>query len=166
MCLVSSTIRHYVGVNIWTSKRLQSMPSALRILSAQKKRLMDWWTWPGRSLSNCWRSGNYQVTFLIIWLIFKICACPWLSQKEFIVCQQFKHLHTTLSPRLFLTKLSSLTFWHGGRWCRYNSVSSKAGFRCLVGCRRHLVFPVLVVHVLEAVSPPFQPCISLLLGRT
>lgn len=66
--------RHYVGVNIWTSKRLQSMPSALRILSAQKKRLMDWWNWPGRSLSNCWRSGTYQVTFLIMWLIFKICT--------------------------------------------------------------------------------------------
>lgn len=67
--------RHYVGVNIWTSKRLQSMPSALRILSAQKKRLMDWWNWQGRSLSNCWRSGKYQVTFLII--IFS-CFSSWL----------------------------------------------------------------------------------------
>lgn len=107
-------IRHYVGVNIWTSKRLQSMPSALKILSAQKKRLMDWWTWPGRNLSNCWRSGNYQVTFLIIWLIFQIWACLWLSQKEFIVCQQFNHLHTTLNNRLFPGNVSSLNFWYGG----------------------------------------------------
>lgn len=66
--------RHYVGVNIWTSRRLQSMPLALRTLSAQKKRWMDWWNWPDRSLSNCWRSGKYQLTFLIIWWIVKMCA--------------------------------------------------------------------------------------------
>lgn len=68
--------RHYVGVNIWTSKRLQSMPLALRTLSAQKKKLMDLWNWPGRNLPNCWRSGKHWVTFLmIIWWIVKSCTC-------------------------------------------------------------------------------------------
>lgn len=68
--------RHYVGVNIWTSKRLQSMPLALRTLSAQKKKLMDLWNWPGRNLPNCWRSGKYWVTFLMmIWWIVKSCTC-------------------------------------------------------------------------------------------
>lgn len=68
--------RHYVGVNIWTSKRLQSMPLALRTLSAQKKKLMDLWNWPGRNLPNCWRSGKYWVPFLVmIWWIVKSCTC-------------------------------------------------------------------------------------------
>lgn len=74
--------RHYVGVNIWTSKRLQSMPLALRTLSAQKKKLMDLWNWPGRNLPSCWRSGKYWVPFLMmIWWIVRSCTC---HQRELL----------------------------------------------------------------------------------
>lgn len=100
--------RHYVGVNIWTSKRLRSTPSALRILSAQKKRLMDWWNWPGRSLSNCWRSGKHQVTFLIIWWTVKICASVF---KESYYMPTLYLLKCNIKSQIVSGNLSSLNLF-------------------------------------------------------